>query len=266
MASLGVSLFLPGCPLTDNYFTRDPFAAAGQSGTSSGASGLGATAGATGALSGAGGDPASSGAASGGTTSAGAPSIGAAGEDVASGGTAGSDAGNGGRAGEPTAGNTATGGTSAAGGAPPSAGSAGANPFFQPLCDEAIVKGSPCDASSVQVCYRRCGPDSIGYKSETCQFGSYMEQSGCSFPTAANYSCYKIPPSLPKECPGTVPRAAQECQVSTCIACFGGNVNNPQYQDSTGMQKEGYCVCSSAGLWTCASTTSWPCPDGAGCD
>jgi hypothetical protein len=284
-ASLAVSLFLPGCPLTDDYVILRSFAAAGQPGTSSGAPGESATAGAfsaAGAPDEVGGESASGGFASGGfasggVSSAGASSIGTAGADVASGGTAGSDPGSGGKAGasEPTAGGTATAGSSGAGGTTASAGnsgsaghagSAGANPFFQPLCDEGIVKGSPCDASSVQTCYRRCGPDSIGYKSETCQFGSYVEQSGCTFPTATNYSCYKVPPSLPKECPAGVPRAAQECHVSACVACFGGTVGNPQYQDSTGTPKEGYCVCSSAGVWTCASTPSWPCPNGAGCN
>jgi hypothetical protein len=270
-ASLAVSLLLPGCPLTDDYVILHSFAEAGQSAISSGAPGLVATAGASsaaGAPDEAGGESTSGGSASGGAPSAGAPSVGTAGAEVAGGGTAGNDTASGGKAGasEPTAGSATSGGTGGTGGAPASAGSAGANPFFQPLCDESIVKGSPCDASSVQSCYRRCGPDSIGYKSETCQFGSYVEQSGCTFPTGANYSCYKLPPSLPKECPAAVPRAAQACQISACIACFGGSLGNPQYQDSTGTPKEGYCVCSSAGLWTCASVPSWPCPGGAGCN
>ncbi len=247
---------------------------------SSGASGLSATAGefsAGGAPYGAGGDPADDGGAGRGTAghgTAGRVSAGGAtaGATATTGGTGGNDAASGDAgASDPTAGNATTGGGSGTSGAPPTAGTSGGNPLFQPVCDDAIVKGSPCNASSIQTCYRKCGPDLVGFKSETCQFGIYDEQPGCMFPTNADYSCYKIPLNKPAQCPSsTVPRAAQPCQTSQCTTCFGGPISSPMYQDSTGMQKQGYCVCSSSGLWTCASSSagssSWPCPQGAGCN
>jgi hypothetical protein len=54
--------------------------------------------------------------------------------------------------------------------------------------------------------------------------------------------------------------------VPQCTVCFGGTLMSPTYRDSTGIQKNGYCVCSATGSWTCASTTSWPCPGSSGCD
>jgi len=142
----------------------------------------------------------------------------------------------------------------------------GGNGTYQPVCDDGVVKGASCEPSSVQLCYRTCGPNSIGFKSETCAQGSYTEQNGCSFPTGVDYSCYQIPNTRPSACPVGTPRATQACQIAQCTLCFGGTVNSPTYQDSGGTQKDGYCVCSDAGAWTCASLSSWPCPGSAGCD
>jgi hypothetical protein len=204
------------------------------------------------------------------------------------GGTAGSDGGSGdrgGTGGDMTAG---TGGTSAGAGGTDAAGStgwtggrsgwggragsdagtggggSGSDPY-QPLCDESIVKGSACTPASPSPCYRACGPNSVGFKSETCQGASYVEQDGCTFPPG-DYSCYAVPGHLPADCPGTTPEATNPCSVAACTVCFGGTAFNPQYRDSTGVQKSGYCVCTDAGTWTCASTTSWPCPDSTGCN
>jgi hypothetical protein len=204
----------------------------------------------------------------------------AAGSGGVTAGTGGASAGGGGRwsrgTGGTSAGRTSAGaggmvaiggnGTSGApaAGTTGSAGTSSSNQF-RPLCDDSIVKNAPCDASSVQFCYRTCGPDGIGYKSETCESGSYNEQMGCTFPTGQDYSCYSIPYRLPSECPAATPRATQSCQISACTVCFGGSVSNPLYEDSTGAQKGGYCVCSG-GDWTCGSTTAWPCPDGTGCN
>ncbi len=245
---------------------------------SGGASGFSAT--------GVGGNTAGAGAASGDAAGAsdptgGEPSVGGASGTLGNGGnagTAGDTTGAGGAASGGTSagaggtaasgGNgTASGGVTATGGTPATAGGGSGGNQFQPLCDNAVVKGSACGVSSTQSCYRACGPDSIGFKSETCQQGAYVEQLGCSFPSAADYSCYQIPHSLPAECPSaTVPRAAQACQISQCIVCFGGTVDNPTYEDSTGAPKPGYCVCSDSGAWTCGSVSAWPCPGGAGCN
>ncbi len=182
-----------------------------------------------------------------------------------SGAIGGSSGGGGGAA--TNGGNGTAGGFTAVAGGPPAAGTGGTGTtMYQPLCDDSVVKGSACDNSSVRFCYRTCGPDSVGYKSETCQRGAYVEQSGCDFPASEDYSCYQVPRRLPTECPPGVPRAADPCQIAPCVVCFGGTTANPLYQDSTGTQKDGYCVCSDAGAWTCGSTTAWPCPGGSGCN
>ncbi len=220
-------------------FTTDGHLDAGSDDAGSGTGGSGADAGVS--------DPGAGGTSAG----AGATNAGAAASSAGASGTAASG-------GDAAKGGTASGGSAGTAGSP-------AN-LPDPACMDGIVKGSACTAASAPLCYKSCGPNNLGFKSETCQSGTYNEQSGCTFPAAQDYSCYKIPTSLPAVCPSaTVPRAGTACQVANCNVCFGG-IGGPQYQDSTGTQKPGYCVCSDAGIWTCASTTSWPCPDGPGCD
>lgn len=146
---------------------------------------------------------------------------------------------------------------------------------FQPLCNLPTVagptpaKGGLCAPADQQLCYKTCGPQSIGFKSETCDGVSYVEQSGCSFPVGPtyDYSCFKIPTTIDSSCPtDAAPQASQPCTVATCTLC---NLNG-QYLDSGGNPKTGYCVCPAPGTsgtskWSCASTTAWPCPAGAGC-
>jgi hypothetical protein len=169
------------------------------------------------------------------------------------------------------AGGATTPATTGAGGA---AGATGTNPY-QPACGTLTTvaglvpsKGVLCpDAADPQLCYKTCGPNSIGFKSETCTVGSYVEQSGCSFQTGADFSCYKIPATVDPSCPTTAPQASQPCTVATCTLC-GGTTG---YLDSTGASKTGYCVCptpsATTGIskWSCASSTAWPCPAGQGC-
>jgi len=167
----------------------------------------------------------------------------------------------------PSAGDGPTGGATT-GGAGANGGMAGAG-AFQPVCDDSVVKGSACSRSSVQRCYRSCGPDGVGFKLETCMGASYME-GDCQFPASGDYSCYSVPAPyhLPAACPAGVPRAADSCDVPQCTPCFSGSTYSPQYQDSSGSQKTGYCVCSESGVWTCATSTdpsSWPCPGNPGC-
>jgi hypothetical protein len=165
-----------------------------------------------------------------------------------------------------SAGTGGTGGDALSGGTAGGAGVAGTpSNLPQPACKDGVAKGSPCSSANAQACYKSCGPDNIGYKRETCVNGAYDElQSGCTFPSGQDYTCYKVPPNLPAACPSGIPRGGNACQVAECTVCFGGNVQAPQYQDSTGAQKPGYCVCSEAGIWTCGSIGSWPCP-GQGC-
>jgi hypothetical protein len=144
---------------------------------------------------------------------------------------------------------------------------------FTPLCSEvpltaagvAPTKNGACTPDDTQLCYKTCGPSSIGFKSETCMGSNYAEMSGCSFPSG-DYSCYKIPAVIDPSCPATAPQAGQPCEVPECTPCnAGGN-----YFDSQGASKTGYCVClppNDDGMrsWTCGSSTAWPCPDGQGC-
>ena len=169
---------------------------------------------------------------------------------------------------------TSTGAGTSTTGASTSTSTGSGNPdMFTPLCaglttaaGAAPTKGGACTAADPQLCYKTCGPQGIGFKSETCTGGLYAEQSGCTFPTAADYSCYKIPAAIDASCPKTVPKASDPCTVAECTPC---NLNG-QYLDSSGASKAGYCVCPAAGgmgtsKWSCASATAWPCPAGSGC-
>jgi len=191
-------------------------------------------------------------------------------------------------AGGTTAATTATtpaGGTTAAGGATVTSsggttGAAGASGTgaFEPLCANLITaagasptKGGVCTSADPSLCYKTCGPKSIGFKSETCPSGGgvYAEESGCEFPPGLDYSCFKLPnpwvvdPTCPTD---AAPKANSTCTVADCIPC---NLNGG-YFDSSGAAKTGYCVCPATsvgtpGKWTCASSTAWPCPAGQGC-
>jgi hypothetical protein len=180
-----------------------------------------------------------------------------------------------------TGGVTATGGTTpitSTGGTTDPTGTGGAGGSantYQPLCaglttngGAAPTKNGICIDTDPQLCYKTCGPASIGFKSETCTAGVYVEQSGCSFLTDMDYSCYKIPAAIDATiCPTTTPQASTECTVPKCTLC---NLNG-NYLDSGGASKTGYCVCpepsatTGVSKWTCASATAWPCPAGKGC-
>lgn len=173
------------------------------------------------------------------------------------------------------AGGTTTLATTGAGGTTtPATSGVDAGGTFDPLCaglltaaGVAPTKNGICVDTDSQLCYKTCGPNSIGFKSEICTAGVYVEQSGCSFETGTDYSCYKIPTTFDATCPTTVPQANTVCSVATCILC---NVNGG-YLDSTGAAKTGYCVCpapsatTGTSKWSCASSTAWPCPAGQGC-
>ena len=156
-----------------------------------------------------------------------------------------------------------------------SAGAGTSSEDFTPACDltlsvggEEIKKGTACADEDPEICWRKCGPQSSGWKSETCTSGVYAE-GDCVFPSDATYECYKIPEEQHAECPTTteeMPQASQECDVPECNPC---NVED-QYMTSSGEVKVGYCVCQPANsegtrTWSCASGTAWPCPLGQGC-
>ena len=213
-------------------------------------------------------------------TTGGATAVGTGGDtSVTTGGT--TSAATGGDTSASTGGDTstATGGTtSAATGGGTSAGGGTSNPYT-PACGStlagtAVAKGVACTTSDVQLCYKTCGPQSVGFKSETCTTPaapstatpSYVEQSGCSFLTGVDYSCYKIPVTADATCPTTAPQSNTACTVATCIVCGGTTTaTTPGYLDSGGNAKTGFCVCTASGKWSCASATAWPCPNGQGC-
>jgi hypothetical protein len=171
------------------------------------------------------------------------------------------------------AGSGAAGTTGAAGAAGTTGGAGTTGAFGEPACLSTVVKGGACTPTDQQFCYKSCGPEKTGVKSETCQTsGTYAEMSGCTFDRARDFSCYKIPTVAQTACPaGVTPKGSDPCDVPHCTLCnstqglIGGS-----YLDSSGAPKVGWCTCqepNSAGTraWTCASDTAWPCPLGAGC-
>jgi hypothetical protein len=143
--------------------------------------------------------------------------------------------------------------------------------FGQPACPSTVIKGGVCGAADPQLCYKTCGPQSIGAKYEQCSGGVYVEMSGCSFDTALSYACYKLPTAANTMCPAGTPQGTTDCAIDQCILCNSyGGLPGGYYADSAGTAKIGYCVCAppnAAGrrTWSCASDTAWPCPGNTGC-
>jgi hypothetical protein len=148
------------------------------------------------------------------------------------------------------------------------------HPDFSPACfltstknGEEILKGAPCTAADPKLCYRPCGPNQVGWKTETCTAGVYAE-GDCTFPADQDFSCYAIPTHIDEAACGlsASPAATGECSAPLCTTCnFGGF-----YEDTGHDAKEGFCTCREPGpdgvrRWTCASTTAWPCPFSRGC-
>jgi hypothetical protein len=191
-------------------------------------------------------------------------------------GTAGSTATGVGGATTGTAGSTTTasqGGAMAAGGAVAASGAG----TFSPLCTglttvagPAPTKGGQCAATDPQLCYKTCGPKSVGFKSETCTAAAYAE-GACVFDPSLDYTCFKIPATLPDATTcgltTTAPQAGQACTAAECTLCS----LNGSYLDSSANPKTGFCVCQAASgtpptrTWSCASATAWPCPGNTGC-
>lgn len=202
-----------------------------------------------------------------GTGSGGAPS---GGTPVSTGGTVGGDSGVGG-GGAGALGGSDGGGEATTGGSsdnPP------VDPNYSPACFESltqsgeeILKGTPCTPEDPPVCYRPCGPNQVGWKTETCLAGVYAE-GDCTFPPDKDYSCYAIPDPIDEVACGVTapPKATDECSAPLCMSCnFGGS-----YQDSGDNAKDGFCTCrepDQEGIrrWTCASDVAWPCPFNQGC-
>ena len=162
------------------------------------------------------------------------------------------------------------GSSSGAGGAAGAGGASGAGGSIgQPACPGTVTKGGPCASTDAQLCYKTCGPESSGVKSDTCTGGIYAEMSGCAFDPSRDFSCYKIPATANAACgaTSTPPIASGPCMIDACTLCNStGGLPGGGYLDSSGAAKVGYCVCSaSTRKWSCASDTAWPCPAGSGC-
>jgi hypothetical protein len=148
------------------------------------------------------------------------------------------------------------------------------DPNFSPACfqftsssGEEILKGTPCTAEDPKVCYRPCGPNQVGWKTETCTAGVYAE-GDCTFPEDKDYACYTIPDDIDEAACGVTepPTATAPCDAPLCMSC---NLDG-FYQDSGNDLKEGFCSCrepDAGGVrrWTCASGVAWPCPFSQGC-
>ena len=179
-----------------------------------------------------------------------------------------------------TGGTTGTGGTASSTGGTTGTGGTGTAGFGQPACGNtmegvAIAKGGTCTAADATagtptaLCYKTCGPEKQGVKSETCPAGggTYAEMTGCSFDPSKDFSCYKVPATVADQnamCPATAIMAGSACSIADCIVCG----LSAGYMDSTGAAKTGYCVCQAGATsptWSCASSTAWPCPNGMGC-
>lgn len=171
---------------------------------------------------------------------------------------------------------TGTSGTGTSGGATGVAGAVNppTHPDFSPACflttttlGEEILKGTSCTAADPKLCYRPCGPNQVGWKTETCTAGVYAE-GDCTFPVDGDYSCYAIPDEINvAACGITAPPAATDpCEAPLCTTCNYDGF----YQDTGSDVKEGFCVCRTPDIggvrrWTCASATAWPCPLNQGC-
>jgi len=178
---------------------------------------------------------------------------------------------------------TGAAGTTGRGGAPDGGGTTGeagttgeggaAGTVEGGACPATVSKGVPCGPGDVQLCYKPCGPEKVGMKSETCDVsGVYYEMAGCSFDPNWEYSCYKISTVANSMCAaGVTPQASAACDLPPCVVCNSlQGLMGGQYLDSSGAVKIGYCVCTqpnAAGVrtWSCASDTAWPCPLANGC-
>lgn len=165
----------------------------------------------------------------------------------------------GGSSGGATANGGSTSTTGGAGGATSTGGSGGAAAQPTP-CLNNETKGGTCTTQvpEGQSCSKTCGPKSVGWKAETCTSGLYVEGT-CQYAPGGDYSCFKLPATLPAcTTAATAVQSGQPCDIMDCQPC------GPNYLDSKGTAKTGYCVCAGGdgtvgkGSWSCASATAWP--------
>ena len=146
--------------------------------------------------------------------------------------------------------------------------------FGEPACLSAVAKGVACAATDSAVCYKTCGPEKSGVKSETCTTaGIYAEMSGCSFDPAKDFACYKIPAAANTVCPaGVTPQASHGLHVAECTVCnstrrsaSGGVHRLERRAPRSATASARRANAAGTRTWSCASDTAWPCPLGSGC-
>jgi hypothetical protein len=121
------------------------------------------------------------------------------------------------------------------------------------------TKGAMCTNEGVG-CKKSCGPQSVGWKSETCTNALVVEGKTCEFEcgdTSVNWGCYSL--TAATSCDTTnVPVSGAACTAAACVPCAGG------YKDTSNTAKTGACVCvagATMSKWSCAATTptnAWP--------
>ena len=145
-------------------------------------------------------------------------------------------------------------------------------PFGEPACLRNVAQGGACTQMDQQFCYKPCGPEGAGVRSETCQSGSglYAEMDGCSYDSTRDYACYRIPVERDTAC-AAAPQAGAPCDAPGCRPCNSrGGTAGGEYFSAAGAATTGWCVCQApdaAGkrTWSCANAPTWPCPLGSGC-
>ena len=189
---------------------------------------------------------------------------------AASSGTGGTaSSGTGGAASSGTGGSASTGtggaGGSASTGTGGAGGSAGSTAMYA-ACPSGVVKDKgACVSGTDAMCSNTCGPSKTGYKNCTCNTDVWGCDA-CTFPMGADYSCYKLPATVPA-CPADATDPAgtnlvqngSACTAAACMPCGSGTLS--AYRDSSNTAKVGYCVCvagASSSKWSCASTKEWP--------
>jgi hypothetical protein len=118
-----------------------------------------------------------------------------------------------------------------------------------------------CASGTDLDCYTLCGPGKIGSKTCTCTANAW-KCPACTFPSGADYSCYKLPVPPPACDAATLPTAGANCTATACSAC--GAAVGKGFIDAAGVERAGFCVCTSS-HWNCALTREWPCPGNTGC-
>ncbi len=154
-----------------------------------------------------------------------------------------------GRADRPTppgaAGATGVAGTFGRGGAGGTGGHGGSG-FGEPACLSTVAKGGACTSVDQQVCYKTCGPEKTGVKSETCTGGVYYGDVRLHLRSGQGLLLLPDPDGRQLRPARRARRrmASTPCDVPHCTLCNSlQGVVGGQYLDAGGAPKVGWCVC-----------------------